>query len=341
MDGTRRSVTCRPSTSRGNSSPSNILREANKRSTNRVKSTNVRRSTPLKALKAQEDARHSTMNAMGVLLYRLSWHFLLSAGVFRGTGIHDLHRLRSYLRQRFNIEEPRWVAPYQRPKKMLAGLRSNPVYPSDTFPWVVELEAAYPSILEEYKRLTEDDLRPHPEDLADTGRWNVFYLYFGARLVRRNANRCPKTLSALAKIPGAGAAGEVYFSIMVPGTHLRPHCGQTNARIRCHLCLTEARDCWIRVAEHKLQWVAGRCIIFDDSFEHEVWHGGDTPRAVLLFDFWHPDLTDAEQWALTMVRDDSRRLRARYRQFVNTVQKLPMAQTMKRANGTATKTWRT
>ena len=35
-------------------------------------------------------------------------------------------------------------------------------------------------------------------------------------------------------------------------------------------------------------------------------------------------MTDAEQWALTMVRDDSRRLRARYRQFVSTVQKLPI-----------------
>jgi aspartyl/asparaginyl beta-hydroxylase (cupin superfamily) len=94
---------------------------------------------------------------------------------------------------------------------------------------------------------------------GDTGRWNVFYLYYGGRLVRRNADRCPKTLSTLAKVPGAGAAGEVYFSIMVPGTHLRPHCGSTNARIRCHLCLTEARDCWIRVAEHNLQWAAGRC----------------------------------------------------------------------------------
>ena len=87
------------------------------------------------------------MNAKGALLFTVTWHFLLSAGVFRGRGIHDLQRVRSYLRQRFNIEEPRWVAPYQRPKKMLAGLRSNPVYSPDTFPWVVELEAAYPTIL--------------------------------------------------------------------------------------------------------------------------------------------------------------------------------------------------
>src|SRR4029453_15597823 len=109
-------------------------------------------STPLKG---RESARFSTASAKGALLFRLCWHFLLSSGIFRGTGIQDLHRVRSYLRQRFSIEEPRWVAPYQRPKKMLAGLRSNPVYPPDTFPWVVELEAALPHILEEHKPLTQ------------------------------------------------------------------------------------------------------------------------------------------------------------------------------------------
>jgi len=35
--------------------------------------------------------------------------------------------------------------------------------------------------------------------------------------------------------------------------------------------------------------------VFDDSHEHEA--GNDDtqmPRAVLIVDFWHPDLTDAE-----------------------------------------------
>ena len=79
----------------------------------------------------------ATMNAMGALLFRLSWHFLFVGWRIRGTGIHDLHRVRSHLRQRFTIEEPRWVAPYQRPKKMLAGLPSNSVYPPDTFPGAI------------------------------------------------------------------------------------------------------------------------------------------------------------------------------------------------------------
>jgi aspartate beta-hydroxylase len=39
--------------------------------------------------------------------------------------------------------------------------------------------------------------------------------------------------------------------------------------------------------------------VFDDSFNHEVWHDGRETRWVLLIDFWHPDLTVPEQRALT------------------------------------------
>ncbi len=261
------------------------------------------------------------MSTANTLEFGLNWNSLLLAGAVRGIGSRDLQRVKSYLRQRFDLDEPRWVAPYQQPKRMLAGLRSIPVYPSDAFPWVAGFESAHASILEEYEGLAKDVLRPHPQDLAVKGRWNVAYLYNRGRTIEQNSDRCPKTMAALKMIPGAGVAGEVYFSIMVPGTYVRPHCGPTNARIRCHLCLTEARDCWIRVGDQKLQWHAGRCLIFDDSFEHEVAHEGDTPRAVLITDFWHPDLTAAEQWALGTMRS-SLRLTSRYRRFVKKAGKM-------------------
>lgn len=46
---------------------------------------------------------------------------------------------------------------------------------------------------------------------------------------------------------------------------------------------------------------AGRCLVFDDAFEHEVWNPSGETRAVLVFDFWHPDLSDAEAWALWQI----------------------------------------
>jgi aspartate beta-hydroxylase len=48
-------------------------------------------------------------------------------------------------------------------------------------------------------------------------------------------------------------------------------------------------------------WEEGKCLVFDDSFDHEVWNLSHKPRAVLLVDFWHPDLMPAELRALEQI----------------------------------------
>lgn len=50
------------------------------------------------------------------------------------------------------------------------------------------------------------------------------------------------------------------------------------------------------------KWQEGRCLVFDDSFEHEAWNHNDRARMVLLIQFWHPDLSAAEIWALKELR---------------------------------------
>jgi len=37
--------------------------------------------------------------------------------------------------------------------------------------------------------------------------------------------------------------------------------------------------------------------VFDDSFEHEVWHRGASRRVVLLLNIWHPDITQEQKEA--------------------------------------------
>ena len=37
-----------------------------------------------------------------------------------------------------------------------------------------------------------------------------------------------------------------------------------------------------------------KCIIFDDSFNHEAWYDGTQTRINLILDFWHPELKDDE-----------------------------------------------
>lgn len=48
-------------------------------------------------------------------------------------------------------------------------------------------------------------------------------------------------------------------------------------------------------------WEEGKVFIFDDSFEHEVWHNGTEFRLVLIIDVWHPELTAGEKRALTPI----------------------------------------
>ena len=49
------------------------------------------------------------------------------------------------------------------------------------------------------------------------------------------------------------------------------------------------------VGEEWRGWQEGECIVFDDSWEHEVFHKGNSDRIVLLINFWHPDLPASER----------------------------------------------
>ena len=50
----------------------------------------------------------------------------------------------------------------------------------------------------------------------------------------------------------------------------------------------------MRVGDETHRWVEGSVLLFDDSFEHEVWNETDSPRLVLIIDLWHP-LLDTDQ----------------------------------------------
>lgn len=44
---------------------------------------------------------------------------------------------------------------------------------------------------------------------------------------------------------------------------------------------------------------AGKCLVFDDCYEHEVWNKTKRERVLLLFDLWHPDLAGEVRLAST------------------------------------------
>jgi len=129
------------------------------------------------------------------------------------------------------------------------------------------------------------------------GAWAIHELWSMGWLNHGNAFDAPGTvriLEALDEIV-THPRGLVYFSILPPHSHVIPHCGPTNTRIRGHLAITAPEGAAIRVGEEQRRWEVGKCLIFDDSWEHEVWNTSDQWRAVLLFDMWHPDLNPEQR----------------------------------------------
>ena len=107
-----------------------------------------------------------------------------------------------------------------------------------------------------------------------------------------NCARCPVTTRLLKALPRSYQ--HAFFSALTPGTHIIKHHGPTNKKLRIHLPLVGAAGSELRVAEHHVGNKEGECMVFDDSFEHEAWHKGVDTRVVLVFDVWHPDLSDKE-----------------------------------------------
>jgi beta-hydroxylase len=90
------------------------------------------------------------------------------------------------------------------------------------------------------------------------------------------------------EIPGMSTA---MFSILSPRKHILAHRGPYKGVLRYHLGLLVPRDaesCRIRVGSDIRHWQAGRSLIFDDTFNHEVWNDTDDTRIVLFVDFLRP-----------------------------------------------------
>ena len=86
-----------------------------------------------------------------------------------------------------------------------------------------------------------------------------------------------------------------FFSALKPGTHIPPHNGATNTRLTVHLPLIIPPDCGLRVGGETHVWKPGELVLFDDTIQHEAWNFSDQLRVVLIFDTWHPMLTDLEK----------------------------------------------
>ncbi|XP_063673205.1 aspartyl/asparaginyl beta-hydroxylase isoform X25 [Pan troglodytes] len=185
-------------------------------------------------------------------------------------------------------------------------------------PWWTPKETGYTELVKSLERnwkLIRDEglavmdkakglFLPEDENLRERGDWSQFTLW---QQGRRNENACkgaPKTCTLLEKFPETTGCrrGQIKYSIMHPGTHVWPHTGPTNCRLRMHLGLVIPKEgCKIRCANETKTWEEGKVLIFDDSFEHEVWQDASSFRLIFIVDVWHPELTPQQRRSLPAI----------------------------------------
>lgn len=198
-------------------------------------------------------------------------------------------------------------------------LAQRQFFEREEFDWVHAIEAATPAIREELLALLDEgaDFRPYVEDRADRPRrqfhhlnddpsWTALYIWKDGKLVPELAQRCPRTVEALSRVPLSHIGHRTpaaLFSRLEPGAHIPPHSGMLNCRLICHLPLIVPKGCWFRVGNETREWEEGKMLIFDDSIEHEAKNPTGELRIILLFDIWRPELTQSEREGISAIFD--------------------------------------
>jgi len=169
-------------------------------------------------------------------------------------------------------------------------------FPLERFPWVRHVEDNWTVIREELERVLEDhDALPNFQEISkdqvgitDDDRWKTFFLYGYGFKAKLTTEMCPRTAALMEQIPGMKTA---MFSILSPHKHILDHRGPYKGVLRYHLGLIvprEAQACRIRVGDDIRHWDEGKSLIFDDTFNHEVWNDTDETRVVLFVDILRP-----------------------------------------------------
>lgn len=177
------------------------------------------------------------------------------------------------------------------------SLHGDPmVYDTAQFPWARAIEADWRKVRAELDQvMTFRDQMPSFQEILkevtliqSDQNWKTFFLAGIGMDCEQNARRCPETMKVLRQIPGMSTA---FFSILSPGKHIPAHRGAYNGVLRLHLALQvpEPREqVRIRIGNRICHWEEGKCLIFDDTFNHEVWNDTDGYRVVLFVDFARP-----------------------------------------------------
>lgn len=122
---------------------------------------------------------------------------------------------------------------------------------------------------------------------SDGKNWRIFLLYAMGMKPKANRKLCPETAAMLDKIPNLFQA---MFSILDPGKTVPAHKGGYVGMLRYHLGLIipAVNPPSIRIKDIMYTWKEQEGILFDDTWEHEVYNESDGMRVVLMIDVLRP-----------------------------------------------------
>ncbi len=186
-------------------------------------------------------------------------------------------------------------------------------FPTTDLPALAPLQAAIGPVREELLGFLEggEGFVPYVDaqargdrqwgSLADSLEWSARHLLRRERWDEALMAGLPRTRAFLEEAPLAQYpphAPECFVSRLKPGTELPPHHGLSNIKLTAHLPVDLPDGCSITVAGETRQWVPDDFLVFDDSFLHSARNRGTRVRTVLIFDIWHPGLSEEERAAL-------------------------------------------
>jgi len=168
------------------------------------------------------------------------------------------------------------------------------------FPGHQLIEDAYPVIRAEAQALLanpEQIPKFHevdPLQTAISGRdeipWRTLFLKGYGVWHETNVKLAPKTVAVLQQLPEVDTA---MLSILSAGKHIPAHRGFYKGVYRYHLGLIVPDDApvYIICGGQEYHWREGEGVLFDDTYQHEVWNKSSQPRIVLFLNILrHADL---------------------------------------------------
>lgn len=161
-------------------------------------------------------------------------------------------------------------------------------------PTIKKIENKFPIIKKEVEdyingkfKLTASN--PNAPKKDNPQSWNNVYFTNYMLSYRIGKKYFPETYEILTQNKDLTLAG---ITTLKAGGRLMPHCGETNAIIRCHIGLKvpgKLPDLGLKVKSESRSWEEGKAFAFNDAFVHEAWNNTSEDRFVLVFDIIKPE----------------------------------------------------